>query len=383
MKKIEILALAVSAALVVTGTVILAPSTAGSNNEDVREYAQPNIQAISTSAVTRDFVNMGQYKTPVSVDVVPGVLDIQVQFYVRKKDLPETTRSVSLNPTITLRNKLTPVSVPYDYQGNIIHGDFTEIAAFGYGAPQTFTVSDVIDNLDCGTTYQVKFEAFQVLSGISNTVVRNPDDEESAYDTDLDGIPDEYDADSIPNIDEYANSYDEEHGWFDPASFYNIGDWTDLPTTQVCDIYGGGGGGGGGGGAPATPSPSPSPSPTPTPTPTPTDPAPAAVQGSVYFGGDSAVLTRDAFTRISSLYSKIPSNAVNIKITFKGFVSPTKVTNYDRKLAAARVKNVKAQLLKRGIVAQVSIPTLAVDKKSTATKARRVDVIVTYDIPNN
>ena len=378
MKKIEILALAVSAALVVTGTVVLAPSVAGSNNEDVRDYAQPTIQAISTSAVTRDFVNMGRYKTPVSVDVVPGVLDIQVQFYVRKKDLPETAQSVSLNPTISLRSKLTPASVLVDYQGNIIHGDFTEIAAFGYGAPQTFTVSDVIDNLECGTTYQVKFEAYQVLSGISNTVVRNPD-EDSSYDTDLDGIPDEYDADSIPNIGEYANSYDEEHGWFDPATFYNAGDWTDLQTTQVCDIYGGGGGGGGGG----APAPAPSPSPSPTPSPTPTDPTPAAVQGSVYFGGDSAVLTKDAFTRISSLYSKIPSNAVNIKITFKGFVSPTKVTNYDRRLAAARVRNVKAQLLKRGIVAQVSIPTLAVDKKSAATKARRVDVIVTYDIPNN
>jgi outer membrane protein OmpA-like peptidoglycan-associated protein len=85
--------------------------------------------------------------------------------------------------------------------------------------------------------------------------------------------------------------------------------------------------------------------------------------------------------RIASLYSKIPDNATNIEIIFRGFVSPTVVTNYDRKLAAARVAAVKKQLLKRGIVAQITIPTLAVDKKSTPTKARRVDIVVVYDLP--
>jgi hypothetical protein len=39
------------------------------------------------------------------------------------------------------------------------------------------------------------------------------------------------------------------------------------------------------------------------------------------------------------------------------------------------------QLQRLGMIAEVSIPTLAVDKKSTATKARRVEIIVTYELP--
>jgi hypothetical protein len=85
--------------------------------------------------------------------------------------------------------------------------------------------------------------------------------------------------------------------------------------------------------------------------------------------------------RIASLYSKLPDNAVNVKVIFKGFVSPTVVTNYDKRLAAARVRNVRMQLQRLGMIAEVSIPTLAVDRKSTATKARRVEVIVTYELP--
>lgn len=379
MKKIEIFALAVSAALVATGIVVVGPSIAGTPETDVRNFAQPSIQPLSTSTVTRDDANSGRYKTAVSVDVVPGVLDIEVQYVVRKKSNSESNGDIFFSsPSISLRNKLTPASVLVDFQGNIIHGDFTEIADFGYGAPQTFSVSDVINNLECKTEYQVKFVARQVLSGISNTVQRSPDVSSEVIrnsfgepDFDLDGIPNEYDADSLENIDEWANSYDEENGWYDPASFNS--DWTDLPMTGDCPSIGGGGGG----------APAPAQTPPPAPVPAPSEPAIDTVKASVYFGGDSSVLSKDSYARIASLYSKIPKGATNIKIIFKGFVSPTVVTNYDKKLAAARVKNVKAQLMKRGMDAEISIPTLAVDKKSAASKARRVDIIVTYDLPNN
>lgn len=311
-----------------------------------------------------DSGSAGPYMISPSINVTPGIYDLQLTFELRERDNPENLGG-SAEATVTLPVKNTQSDV-VDFLGNIIHSDSADDSAL----TQNFAATAEFINLTPCTAYQVRVVGRQILSGISNTVIRDPYD---SYDEDQDGITDSYDADSWSyDAANFApgQTFDYESNLGNLA-FYNTteaGDgWVDAPKTGGCPSYGGGS----------------SPVVTPTPTPTPTTPAPQIeqVKSSVYFGGDSSVLTKAALARISSLYSKIPMGAKNIRIVFKGFVSPTVMTSYDKKLAAARVAAVKAQLLKRGITATVVIPTLSVDKKSTAAKARRVDISVTYEMP--
>jgi outer membrane protein OmpA-like peptidoglycan-associated protein len=353
MKTSKLIAAFAGASLVTAGVVAIAPAFASSHTHVARA---PQITGLSYTPVVPDLGVPSTYTTDASALVSAGSYDTAV--YLHYRIVGQTDENVApTDPAVIAAESFEP------------------------GAPSNVlvTVTASLDELAPCTDYEFKFHAEQGLSLITSpadvVLVPGSSEPDRSPDGDTDG-------------DHSSNAYDND---FDqnPVDLQTVdSDWMAVPKTP---------------GSCGSPSPTPTPpappappvvevtpTPTATPTPTPTPTVPPVIEpefvnsraaASVYFGGDSAVLSKDSLNRIASLYSKIPDNATNIEIIFRGFVSPTVVTNYDRKLAAARVAAVKKQLLKRGIVAQITIPTLAVDKKSTPTKARRVDIVVTYDLP--
>jgi outer membrane protein OmpA-like peptidoglycan-associated protein len=316
------------AAIVIAGTSIAARASI---------YTGPTASGISVT-------NVGVHSAQVATAVNPGTLNADVDFYY-------WTTAIDSPVDVTSDN---PWQVP---------GDVSPVVGSGEYGPPVAPV--LVDGYLTGLAANTEYHVYAYVQAIV------PIDELNG------GTPEDTDGDAIPN--------ESDQDYLDQAQDYTTVDVTF--TTNQEPPSGGGGGGGGSAPAPAptvTPSPTPTATPTPTPTPTPTtEPAElktVTFKVSVYFDGDSSVITSAALKAIKSVLNRVPDNATDVSVNLKGFVSPTAVTNYDKKLSAARAANTKKLLAKGGLGATFSTAAIGVDKSVAAPKARRVDVVVTYTV---
>jgi outer membrane protein OmpA-like peptidoglycan-associated protein len=315
------------AALLIAGTSIAARASI---------YTGPIASGISVT-------NIGIHSAQVSSAVNPGTLNADVDFYY-------WTTAVDSPVDVTSDN---PWQVP---------GDVSPVVGSGeYGPPVSpVLVNGYLTGLAANTEYHV-YAFVQAIVPIDELNGGTPED------ADGDGIVNEADQDYLDQAQEYTTA--------------------DVTFTTNQEPPSGGGGGGGGAPAPSptpsvTPTPTASPTPTPTPTPTiqPAELMTVTFKVSVYFDGDSSAITAAAQKAIKSVLNRVPDNAMDVSVSLRGFVSPTAVTNYDKKLSAARAANTKKLLAKGGLGATFSTAAVGVDKSVAAPKARRVDVVVTYTV---
>ena len=104
-----------------------------------------------------------------------------------------------------------------------------------------------------------------------------------------------------------------------------------------------------------------------------------ATGSTVYFKGDSSVLSAEAKKTLKRMFNSILKGYKKAKVNIIGYVYPTADTSYDAELSAARAKKVAAYLRSLGLKATFSTygekQPLEADPKS-----RRSDIDVVYEV---
>ena len=119
--------------------------------------------------------------------------------------------------------------------------------------------------------------------------------------------------------------------------------------------------------------------PTPTPTPTPTTPvvAPKKLTITVYFKGDSAVLTTATQAALRKVAAQAKVYGTASAITIIGRVKETADKSYDLKLSKQRALNVAAFLKKLGVQGSYSVIAAGISPENKAI-SRRVDATLVW-----
>jgi outer membrane protein OmpA-like peptidoglycan-associated protein len=99
----------------------------------------------------------------------------------------------------------------------------------------------------------------------------------------------------------------------------------------------------------------------------------------VFFKPMSSTLTKEARKALRNMVNNLPDGATVRRINVTGFVQPAGFSWNNKSLSEARAKNVKRFLKTLGVKGQWKIAARGEDKDSTA-KARRVKVVVKYDV---
>jgi uncharacterized repeat protein (TIGR02543 family) len=148
-----------------------------------------------------------------------------------------------------------------------------------------------------------------------------------------------------------------------PNNLIMVANWT-VRTSSV-------GGGGSGGGVSTTP---PS---TPSPFPEPTVKAKKVTQ-TVFFGGDSAVLTKATKARLKRLATRIEGFGRASSIVVIGRVNGTRITTFDARLSRQRAANVTRYLKTLGVSGTYRLQAAGVAPEKGA-KARRADITIVWN----
>ena len=104
-----------------------------------------------------------------------------------------------------------------------------------------------------------------------------------------------------------------------------------------------------------------------------------ATGASVYFKGDSSVLSAEAKKTLKRMFGSILKGYKNAKVNIIGYVFPTADTSYDAELSAARAKKVAAYLRSLGLKASFSVYGEKVPLEADP-KSRRSDIDVVYEV---
>ncbi|MEN9962081.1 MAG: hypothetical protein RIS66_494 [Actinomycetota bacterium] len=120
----------------------------------------------------------------------------------------------------------------------------------------------------------------------------------------------------------------------------------------------------------------PSPTPTPTPT-TPTVTAPKKLTITVYFKGDSAVLTTATKTALKKLAVQAKANGRASSITIIGRVKETNDKSYDKRLSNQRAVNVAKYLKQLGVVGTYKVIAAGISPENKPV-SRRVDGVLIW-----